>query len=252
MKKFPTPIAYPTTKQEEERWGFDVWKPKGVPLAWVIDWNSASVGYGVSPERLKEVREFRVGEDLNTLCGDDIFAACSDKMDRLWNNSVRQHEKMHGESKTIEFVRAVGRRYGPDVWKFLRERWGSPVPLDKFAWYQDFIHMQYGPATKAYSWFDEEKIVCTRRECRLRPPKGMESNGKYCQVCCDAVNETYMENEPTLLFLLGPDLGADCTGPRCIHMWTYNKTLIENMPDVVKPYVRETVKKMLRDRGAQI
>jgi len=252
MKKFPTPVAYPTTKQEEDRWGFDIWKPKGTPMAWILDWDSANTGYGVSPERLKGIREFRVSEDLSALYSGDVFAACSDKMNRLWNNSVRIHEKMHGESKTMEFVRAVGSLYGPDVWKFLREKWGSPVPLDKLAWYQDFVHMQYGPATKAYTWFDEEKVVCVRKECRLRPPKGMESNGRYCQAHCDAIMETYMENEPTLFAMIGPDLGADSMGPRCMHTWTYNKTLVDNLPKIIRPHVRETVKKVLRDRGVHI
>lgn len=252
MKKFPTPVAYPTTKKEEEKWGFDVWKPKGTPMAWVHDWSSAEVGSGISSQRLEELYHFHVNEDLSELTNDDLFASCSHKMQLAWNNSVRVHEMLHGESKTMEFVRAVGSLYGPNVWTFLRERWGSPVPVDKFAWYQDFAHMQYGPATKAYTWFDEEKIVCARVECRTRPPKGMESNGKYCQAYDDAVLKTYMECEPTLFCLLGPDLGKDCTGPRCIHIWTYNKELFENLPEAVKPYLRESVKEVLGSKGVNI
>ena len=42
MKEKMTPLAYPTTKEEENRWGFDVYKPESTPMAWVLDWKSAS------------------------------------------------------------------------------------------------------------------------------------------------------------------------------------------------------------------
>ena len=61
-----------------------------------------------------------------------------------------------------------------------------------------------------------------------------------------------MENEPTLFAMIGPDLGVDNIGPRCIHTWTYNKTLVDNLPELIRPYVREAVKKVLRDRGVHI
>ena len=251
MKTVPTPVPFPTTKKEEEKWGFDIWKPKGAPLAWVLDWESVEAGSGVKAERLDEIREFRVDNDLSELCSDDLFATCSDKMRHLWNNTARMHEKMHGESSTTEFVRAIGSLYGPNVWRFLRQKWGSPVPLDGLAWYQDYVHMQYGPSSKPYTWFDEEKVVCARLECRLRPPKGLESNVKYCLAYDDAVMEVYMENEPTLFCLMGPHMDERGQG-RCVHIWTYNMALIDNLPGAVRPCVRETVKKVLRSRGAKI
>jgi hypothetical protein len=251
MKNVPTPVPYPTTKEEAEKWGFDIWEPKGTPLAWVLDWESAEAGSGVQADRLTEIREFRVEDDLSQLTIDDLGATCSDKMRHLWNNSVRVHEKMHGEPSTIEYVQAVGSLYGPNVWRFLKQKWGSPVPLRGLAWYQDFVHMQYGPSSKPYTWFDEEKVVCTRLHCRLRPPKGLESNVKYCLAYDDAVLETYMENEPTLFSFMGPHMDEKAQG-RCVHIWTYDKSIVDNMPDTVRPFLRETVKKVLRDKGANI
>lgn len=36
MKSKPTPIPYPTTKEEEYKWGFDIHKPEGTPMARVM------------------------------------------------------------------------------------------------------------------------------------------------------------------------------------------------------------------------
>lgn len=253
MKQFATPVLYPTTKAEEEtRWGFDVYKPKGTPQAWIMDWPSASAGFGLPIERLKEVVEFRIGTDISALTVDDCFAGHAMMYKLMWHNMINAVERQHGEEATIEFARGFGYPMGERGWKLLQERFGTPIPLDKIIWYQDVAHLLYGPDTHAYSWFDEEKSVCTRTRCLFRPPKGMEKNGKYCRVFDDAYVEGYMNVEPDLYCVRVPDLGDDAKGPRCIHMWTYKKEVVDNLPDEIKVKVPETTKVVLRGKGVKI
>jgi len=252
MKKNPSPVPFPTTRQEEERWGFDIWKPKGTPMAWVLDWDSAQAGSGISRERLKDIREFNIAEDLSALCSDDLFAICSDRLKYLWNNFLKQYEQIHGEASTIEFVKAYANiGVGSSSRNFLEQKWGSPLSLKGIAWHQDCLHMQFGPASKPYLWFDEEKVVCTRTECMFRPPEGMEGNVKYCLAYEDAHMVRDMKNSPALFHLLGPHLGPDDRG-RCVHIWTYNKSVIDAMPLAVRSCQRESVRQVLRSKGIQI
>lgn len=52
MQNHMTLIAYPTIPEEEKRWGFDVWRPEGMPMAWVLDWKAAKIGWGLADERV--------------------------------------------------------------------------------------------------------------------------------------------------------------------------------------------------------
>ena len=86
----------------------------------------------------------------------------------------------------------------------------------------------------------------------MRPPKGMEEAARICRACDTAMMEGYMAAEPTLLAVRAPDLGDDASGPRCMQMWTYDKGVIENMPDSLKNTLTDSTKKYLMDRGCII
>ena len=58
--------------------------------------------------------------------------------------------------------------------------------------------------------------------------------------------------EPDLLCTRVPDLTDDSSGPRCIHMWTYNKAVINNLPDKLKALIPDTSKKIFRDKGCKV
>lgn len=250
MKKQPTAIPYPATKEEEERWGFDIHKPKGRPMAWVLDWDSAGAGYGLSPERIEEVRQFKINEDLSTLTVDDLSAITSNIPKYEFHTMARLYEQKYGTERTMELVRLPNQ--GAGRWTDIQKRTGTPVPLDKIAWFQDAIHSQYGPSVKAYTWFDEEKVVCARASCRHWPPKGMEAGAKFCRAFDNASVEGYMRVEPLLFCFRAPDLGDDGTGSRCVHVWTYNKAVVDSLPDNLKRVIPESTRQVLRSKGAKV
>ena len=72
------------------------------------------------------------------------------------------------------------------------------------------------------------------------PPKGMEQSACYCGIFDTAYIEAYMKVEPYLLCIRVPDLTDGGAGPRCIHMWTYNKLVINNIPDDIKALIPDT------------
>ncbi len=252
MKKQLTPIAYPTTPEEDFRWGFDVYKPVSTPKAWVLDWDSASAGFGISEERVQDVIQFKTGEDLSQLTVDDVFAGHTQMFKIHWHTQFKAAEKVAGKEVARKIAFEVGDPLGARGWEFLQKSFGKPVPLDKIVWYQDIAHMLYGPDTHAYSWCDEEKSICCRTRCLFRPPKGMEHSACYCRIFDTAYIEAYMKVEPDLLCLRVPDLSDDSSGPRCIHMWTYTKSVVENLPDNLKVLIPETSIKILEDKGCKL
>ena len=252
MKKQITPVAYPTSKEEEFRWGFDVYKPVGIPRAWIIDWDSASAGFGVPEQRVEDVIKFKTGEDLSSLTVDDVFAGHTQMFKIHWHTQFLAAKKVAGEEVAKKIAFEVGDPLGARGWQFLQERFGKPVPLDKIVWYQDIAHMLYGPDTHAYSWCDEEKSICCRTRCLFHPPKGMEGSAIYCRIFDTAYIEAYMMVEPDLLCIRVPDLKDDSSGPRCIHMWTYNKAVINNLPANLKALIPDTSKKLLREKGCNV
>jgi len=252
MKEKMTPVAYPTTKEEEIRWGFDVFKPKGLPMCWITDWKGASAGFGLSPERVAEVVEFRTGEDLSQLSVDDVFAGHTQMFKMHWHTLLNGVETMCGGDMPQKVARELGYPLGARGWKLLQERFGSPVPLEKIVWYQDFAHLLYGPDTHGYSWCDKEKSVCCRTRCLFRPPKGMESCARNCRTFDNAYIEAYMEVEPDLLCVRVPDLGDDSSGERCVHLWTYDKALVEELPIELKEVIPDSTKQVLRGKGVQV
>jgi hypothetical protein len=258
MKSYLTPIVYPTSKEEEFKWGFDVFKPQGTPMAWVIDWESGSAGYGLPWERVKEVAQFKVSEDLSKLTVDEIFAAHTYMFKLQWHSIFKTIENRYGVKEARQIARDLGYPMGKRGWTLLMERFGSPVPLDKAAWYQDIAHLLYGPDTHAYSWTDGEKSVCARTRCLFHQPEEMESNSVYPRSFCDAYIEAYMDVEPGLFcvrsphYCLDPDVQGEDDGKRCVHIWTYEKSIIDAMPEKWKAAIPPTTKEVLRKKGAKV
>lgn len=252
MKTELSPIPYPTTKAEEYKWGFDIYRPEGVPMAWIMDWTSAGAGYGVSSQRTMEVLRFKVGVDLSQISVDEMAAALSMRLKLQWHGFWKTLEDKFGAAKAVEVGREMSHPNGRTMWKRIQNNFGTPVPLDKIIWYQDVTHLLSGPTMRAYSWCDERKSVCTRVECAMRPPKGMEECARYCRVCDDASIEGYMAVDPDLFCVRVPDLGDRAEEPRCVHMWTYDKKVVESLPDVLKERIPETTRKVLNGKGVRL
>ena len=102
MKAKLTPIPYPTTKEEEYAWGFDVYKPEGTPKARVIDWTSAGAGWGVTIERTFQVMQYQVDEDLSKLTVDELSAALSRRLKHQWHGFWNKLEQKLGIEKSLE------------------------------------------------------------------------------------------------------------------------------------------------------
>jgi hypothetical protein len=251
MKSHATVINYPPkSKEEEDRWGFEVYKPTGVPKAFVLDWPSVGPGWGLPWERVEEIAAFKnVSEDLSKLTVDETYATLARQMKFQWHNIFNQVEKIWGVEKGLELARAIGRECGLRGWSSVQGRFGKNVEPEPMAWYQDIAHMLYGPDTHAYCWFDDVKAVCSRPRCAFRPPKGMEANAKYCVAFDYAYIEAYMEVDPKLLTFMGPHLGDDGCQGKCVHIWTYSPEEASAVSDKVKAMLPESIKKVLKKRG---
>lgn len=253
MKSRPSPIAYPTTPEDELLWGFDILKPKGIPKAWVHDWSSALIGFGMPIRSVEDlINIYEKGKtDLSKLSADEMHAALTfmyrmdiiDRLEILENNI--------GEEKTKELEREFGKDRGGLGWLLSQRLFGSPVPLDKIAFFQDFAHMLYGPNMQPYTWFDDEKTVSSRFSCTFQPPPGRESMAKYCRTLCEGMNIRYMELEPTLINIRVLDIGDDGKGNRCLHIWTYDPAVANKIPKKYLENVPKTVKKILIERGVE-
>jgi len=252
MKNKPTPVSYPTTKEEEYKWGFDVYKPEGMPIAWIHDWSSHQSGWGVSPERLAKVLSFDIGTDLAQITADDITASASKKLGGTFCAVWYKVAQNIGFDKAVEMAEEMAFEDGKHKWENLQSYFGKPLALDKIIWYQDITHTLSGPTMRPYSWTDGKKAVCCREECTMRPPKGLEGAARICRACDTAMMEGYMAAEPALLAVRAPDLGDDASGPRCMQMWTYDKSVIETIPEHLKKTLTDSTKKYLKDRGVSI
>ena len=251
MKGKLSPVAYPTTEEQEFLWGFDVFKPEGTPMAWMLDWTSAYPGYTITDERLREVMEFRI-KDLTQLTMDDVFAGHAGMFKLHWHTMYKAIEEKFGVEAALEIAKGIGYPLGKRAWSFLQQTFGQPVPLDKVIWYQEYAHFLYGPDTHAYSWTDGKKSVACRANCLFRPTKDFCTNAKYCRYFDDNYNIGYMDVEPDLLVIRAPDLGPEATGPRCMQMWTYDNSVIENLPDKVKDGISPAMKERIRQKGVKI
>ena len=251
MKGKLSPVAYPTTKEQEYLWGFDVYKPERTPMAWLLDWSGAYPGYSITDKRLKDVLEFRI-KDLTQLTMDDVFAGHSGMFKLHWHTMYRAIEEKYGVEAALDIARGIGHPLGKRAWSFLQQTFGKPVPLDKVIWYQEYAHFLYGPDTHAYSWTDGKKAVACRAKCLFRPTTDFCTNSQYCMFFDDWYNVGYMDVEPDLLVIRSPSLGPEAKGPRCMQMWTYDKSVVENLPKKVKDEISPAMKERIRQKGVKI
>ncbi len=250
MKSKPTVIPYPpANKDEEDRWGFEVYKPTGIPYAFVTDWPGVVPGWGVDWDRVEAVARFEVDEDLTKLTVDDSYAALARQMKFQWHNMFNKIEQLWGEEKALELARTIGRETGLRGWTNVQKRWGEIVSPRAMAWYQDIAHILYGPDTHAYTWFDDVKAVCSRPRCAWRPPVNWLSQAKYCVAFDYAYIEAYMEVDKRLLTFMGPHLGNDGCQGKCVHIWTYDPQEASAVSDQVKAILPESIVRMLKARG---
>ncbi|MBM3254380.1 MAG: hypothetical protein FJZ16_09020 [Candidatus Omnitrophica bacterium] len=68
----------------------------------------------------------------------------------------------------------------------------------------------------------------------------------------DWYNVGYMDVEPDLLVIRSPDLGPEAKGPRCMQMWTYDKSVVEKLPKKVKDGISPAMKERIRQKGVKI
>jgi hypothetical protein len=68
----------------------------------------------------------------------------------------------------------------------------------------------------------------------------------------DWYNVGYMDVEPDLLVIRSPSLGPEAKGPRCMQMWTYDKSVVENLPKKVKDEISPAMKERIRQKGVKI
>ncbi len=253
MKNRPSPVAYPTTPEDEKYWGFDIFKPVGTPRAWIQDFTSAQIGFGTPFSGVEDVLPVygRIESDLSKLNADEMHAALAlmyrmDIFDRLelLENSI-------GEEKTKEIEREFGKIRGTIGWLLPQNLVGSPVPLDMIAFFQDFAHTLYGPSMQPHTWFDDEKTVCSRSSCTFQPPTGKEWMSKYCRTMCGGMTDQYMAVEPTLITIKVMDIGDDGTGDRCVHLWTYDPEVANKIPKKFMKNVPDSTREILRERGVK-
>ena len=69
----------------------------------------------------------------------------------------------------MKIARGYGIKAGSLGWTSTQSQHGAPVPLDKIALYQDLAHTLYGPNMQPNTWFDDEKVVCSRTDCTFGP-----------------------------------------------------------------------------------
>ena len=250
MKEKASAIQYPpVNKEEEERWGFEYYKPTGTPYAYVTDWSAAGPGWGVPWSHVEEVARFEISEDLSKLSVDETYAGLARQMKFQWQNTFRKVEQLWGVEKGLELARAIGAESGLRGWTSVQKKFGKVVKPGPMAWYQDAAHILYGPDTHAYSWFDDTKCVCSRPRCAFRPPAGWEENAKYCVAFDYAYIEHYMEVDKKLLTFMGPHLGDCGTCGKCVHIWTYEPEEASAVSDEVKALLPDSIVKILKKRG---
>lgn len=250
MKFSPSPVAYPTDGENAERWGFDIFKPVGIPRAWIQDWSSAFAGFGMPMETIMDLVEVvsRIGTDLSKLTVDEMFAAFC-LMYRLdFHDLFKIMDKTLGREKAGEIVKELGLVRGTLGWMNSQGQYGAPLSLDKIALYQDFAHLLYGPNMQAYSWFDDEKVVNSRKSCSFSPPRGLEDRVIYCREWCGSMIEGYMRVEPTLLCARVMDIGEDGSGERCVIIWTYDPEVMKKLPEELVGNIPENMMRVLKER----
>jgi hypothetical protein len=277
MKNQLTPIQYPTTMDETFRWGFDIHPPKGVPRAWVTDWDAVGPGFNVSEDQSAKVLALTPGSRFGDISIDDVTAAQSLFTKRFLHTTFKLIAEVCGTEESLEIARLMGDALGTRTWDLAQAKFGKEVSLPMTAFHQDVAHLLSGCGNSAYAWVDDEKMVCSRTNCFMRAPDGFTGTASYCRSFDDAHIIAYMAVERDLLIV---PIGCCCSlgtehlengqvsltdrvqdpiphdnpkAPgRAIHMWTYSKDVVNDLSDDVKDHVSESIKEALRAKGCKI
>ncbi len=253
MKNEPSPIAFLTTDEDAELWGFDILEPVGTPMAWVHDWKKVMPGFDrpmQSPLDLVAIMEGMQGDLSRLEVGDLLAALCffyrADTFELL-----DDFELAVGRETVMQVLRERGIKAGSRGWTSSQHMYGKPLPLDKVALYQDTVHMLFGPNMQPNTWFDDEKVVCSRTDCTFSPPSDMREKGELCRTLCGGMTDAYMQCEPDLLTARLVDIGEEGKTTRCLHVWTYTPDVFDKLPENCRANIPETTRKILGERGAK-
>ena len=257
MKYRPSPVAYPTTEEDGKLWGFDILKPVGMPKAWIHDWSSFGSGFGKPLKKVTDLPGLITPKisnaDLREFSPDDMASILSFFYKLDFHELYELMEKSIGLEKTLEILQQFGSMRGKMGWTNMSMIWGKPLPLDKIALFQDFAHAMYGPNMQANTWFDDVKVVGSRTDCTFGPPANKRrKNAVYCTNYCGGMTDAYMEVDPTLLTARLIDVGDKKWKGRCLHLWTYEPSVFNDIPQEFIDNIPDSTKKILRERKVQI
>jgi len=253
MKKEPSPVAFPTNDEQAKLWGFDILEPVGAPMAWVHDWKGVMPGFNhplQSTLDLVAIMEGMQG-DLSRLGVDDLLAALCFFYRADTFELLAGFEQVVGRQTVMHVLRERGIKAGSLGWMSSQQMYGKPLPLDRIALYQDTVHMLFGPNMQPNTWFDDEKVVCTRTDCTFSPPSEMREKAIFCRTLCGGMTDAYMQCEPELLTARLVDVGEEGRSRRCVHLWTYKPEVFDRLPQDCRDNIPETTKKILGERGVK-
>ena len=250
MKNRPSPMAYPATGEEAKLWGFDILEPAGTPMAWVHDWKGVMPGFDRPMQSALDLVALLDGMkgDLSRLeVGDSLAALCffyrADTFELLDG-----FEQAVGRDTVMKVLREHGIKAGSRGWMSSQSLYGNPLPLDKIALYQDTVHMLFGPNMQPNTWFDDEKVVCSRTDCTFSPPSDVREKGDLCRTLCGGMTDAYMQCEPALLTARLVDIGEEGKKTRCVHLWTYAPEVFDKLSEACRANIPETTRRLLGQR----
>jgi len=258
MLSHPTQIAYPAVDPiETQRWAFDIVKPKGTPYAWVQDWSAATAGFCVPAERMDQLSSFDVADDLSELTTDDIAGVRGRKLAVYLEGLLRTILDELEPEASQHVLKTWAFNVGSAVWDSVIKSFGTDrPPLSKLAWIQDLGHLFYGPPASGYTWFDEEKQVLVRTlDSGIFGVPAKQSMLATEPALAGALGDWpagYMSKQPELLCTGIVTPANDPLGKRMIHLWTYEASVIESLPDYMKDNISGRVRDMMRSRGVKL
>jgi hypothetical protein len=253
VKDKPSPVAFPTTDEDAKLWGFDILEPVGTPMAWVHDWKEVMPGFSKPMQSGLDVAAVLSGMegDLSKLRVDDVLAALCFLYRGDIFEMIEGFEEAVGKETVMQVLRERGIKGGSRGWMSSQGMYGQPLPLDKIALYQDTVHMLFGPNMQPNTWFDDEKVVCSRTDCTFSPPADIREKAAFCRTLCGGMTDAYMQCEPDLLTARLVDIGEEGTTTRCVHLWTYKPEVFDKLHESCRANIPETTRKVLAERGVK-
>jgi hypothetical protein len=187
--------------------------------------------------------------DLSRLKVDDVMAALCLMYRKDLFGLFEEIEAETDRETALRIARSYGIKAGSLGWMSTQGQHGQPVPLDKTALYQDLAHTLYGPSMQPNTWFDDEKVACSRTDCTFGPLAEKRGLAVYCRSLCGGMTDGYMQCEPTLLTARLVDIGEKGRTGRCVHLWTYRPEVFDRLPQECRVNLPETTREALRQRG---